>query len=158
MAYNSCCKVMENKSNIIYSYNNTERIVTKTGVSNTTSIKIYEPYSYNTCLKNTINARRLCINRYSSCEVNVMCDIQIKDYYIECYNNNRNLIIDFELYIFVDNMKMCNKRVKYCQEYEYVIQIDNYDVYDVNVNIDDIDFEILRNENIKVYTFIEIKF
>ena len=49
MAYNSCCKVMENKSNIIYSYNNTERIVTKTGVSNTTSIKIYEPYSYNTC-------------------------------------------------------------------------------------------------------------
>lgn len=158
MIYDCCYKVIENKSNITYSYDNTERIITKSDVSNITSIKVCNAYSYKTYLNNILNIRKLCINGCSPLKINVKCVIEIKDYYIQDFNGNRNLVVDFELYTRVDNMNRCNRSISYCKNYQYAIPIDNYDLDNISVNINDIDFEILKNEKIKVYTFIEFKF
>ena len=50
-----CCKIMKNKSNLTYSYDNTKTILTKNAVSNTASIKVYNPNCFNDCIVNIID-------------------------------------------------------------------------------------------------------
>ena len=51
MGYSPCCKIMENTSRVTYSYDNTETILTKSEVSNTTLVKVCSYNYYNSCIK-----------------------------------------------------------------------------------------------------------
>lgn len=156
MGYSTCCKIMENTSRVTYSYDNTETILTKSEVSNTTLVKVCSYNYYNSCIKNIIDINKLCGSKCLQDNIDVRSCIYIKR--ISIKNDNRSLIVDFELSIFIRNKEISECCFEYCKNYRYIIPIDKRKVDYVSLNIEKVHFDILPNGKIKVCTFIKFKF
>ena len=156
MGYSPCCKIIENRSRVTYSYNNTETILTKSELSNTTLIKVCSYNSYNSCIENIIDINKLCGSKYLEDNIDVRSCIYIKR--ISIKNDNRSLIVDFELSIFIRNKEISECCYEYCKNHRYIIPIAKSKVDYVSLNIEKVNFDILPNGKIKVCTFIKFKF
>ena len=153
-----CCKIMKNKSNLTYSYDNTKTILTKNAVSNTASIKVYHPNCFNDCIVNIIDIRKAKISKCYIDKIDIYSDIYIKEYCISNYNGTRRLFVDFQLNFYITNKEGDNCYCRYCKGYQYLIPIHKCKVDNLCMNIKDMDFYILPNGDIKVNTCIQFKF
>lgn len=150
--------VLKNTAQISYSYDNTEQIVTKCSVSNTTLVKIRRYDYYDDSIESILDLSELDLDHYQLANLCIKGDANLHDSYIVYCSNKRYLIIKISLNLSVyydEDTCICNKHIDYFEKYEYKIPIDKCEVNEISINISNIRYDILRRDKIKIITYME---
>lgn len=150
--------VLKNKAQVVYSYNNSDQIITKITESNTESIQIHRCNYYQIeCIKGCVDLSELCLNKQQIYNLSIKGNAELHDYYIE--HNNKCLIIRFRLKLRIYYNKQGHSHYyDYYKNYEYSVRFDKNRVSEINITVLSTNYKILNNNLIEVSSVTKFEY